>query len=202
MRLVGLVGAAGCGKSTVAEILTAFGYSRLKFSQPLKDMLKSLGLTDEHTEGKLKEVPCDLLSGRTPRHAMQTLGTEWARDIMGKDFWLNIWRHKVSTQKYYMNKVVAEDCRFVNEANLIKSLGGELWVIKRPGYELNGHSSETEMESIKGDYTIHNHGNEADLKMMIYGILNNLSNSLKSTPQWEGDASENKLCIEKKQSVT
>lgn len=179
MRLVGLVGAAGCGKSTVADMLTAFGYSRLKFSQPLKDMLKSLGLTNEHTEGKLKEVPCDLLSGRTPRHAMQTLGTEWARDIMDKNFWLNIWLNKTSR----MDKVVAEDCRFKNEADLIHSLGGELWVIKRPGYELSGHSSETEMGSIKGDYTIHNHGNEADLKMMIHGIL--------KKPKWEGDASEN-----------
>jgi ABC-type dipeptide/oligopeptide/nickel transport system ATPase subunit len=190
MKLVGLVGAAGCGKSTVADILTAYGYSRLKFSQPLKDMLKSLGLTNEHTEGKLKEVPCDLLSGRTPRYAMQTLGTEWARDIMAKDFWLNIWRDKVLS----MGKVVAEDCRFKNESELIKSLGGELWVIKRPGYELSGHSSETEMGGIKGDYTIHNHGNEADLKMMIYGILNK--------PKWEGDAAENKICIEKKQYVT
>jgi len=179
MRIVGLVGAAGCGKSTVADILTAFSYHRLKFSQPLKDMLKSLGLTDEHTEGKLKEAPCDLLSGRTPRHAMQTLGTEWARDMMDKDFWLNIWKVKVAS----MNRVVSEDCRFKNEAALIKSLGGQLWVIKRPGYELSGHSSETEMGDIKGDYTIHNHGNEADLKMMVYGLLK---------PKWEGDAAENR----------
>ena len=186
MRIVGLVGAAGCGKSTVADILTAFSYSRLKFSQPLKDMLKSIGLTNEHTEGKLKEVPCDLLSGRTPRHAMQTLGTEWARDMMDKDFWLNIWKSKVLDARngiYLFDNVVAEDCRFKNEAALIKSLGGELWVIKRPGYELNGHSSETEMGEIKGDYTIHNHGNEADLKMMIYGLLK---------PKWEGDAGENR----------
>lgn len=197
MRLVGLVGAAGCGKSTVADILTAFGYNRLKFSQPLKDMLKALGLTNEHTEGKLKEVPCDLLSGRTPRHAMQTLGTEWARDIMDKNFWLNIWLNKTSR----MDKVVAEDCRFVNEADLIHSLGGELWVIKRPGYELSGHSSETEMGGIEGDRTIYNHGNEADLKMMIHGILSNF-NRKTDTPKWEGDISENKLCIEKKQSVT
>ena len=38
------------------------------------------------------------------------------------------------------------------------------------------------MGEIKGDYTIHNHGNEADLKMMIYGLLK---------PKWEGDAAEN-----------
>jgi|TARA_R100001530_G_scaffold5428_1_gene6736 energy-coupling factor transporter ATP-binding protein EcfA2 len=192
MEIVALVGAAGCGKSTVAEILQGMGYHRLKFSQPLKDMLKAIGLTDEHTEGRLKEVPCDLLSGRTPRYAMQTLGTEWARDIMEKDFWLNLWR--TQAQKY--EKLVVEDCRFGNEAGLVKSMGGNLWRINRLGYGFNGHSSETEMEDLKCDLVINNHSNEADLKMMVIGLIGRV------VPSWEGDVSENKLCIEKKQYVT
>jgi len=192
MEIVALVGAAGCGKSTVAEILQGMGYHRLKFSQPLKDMLKAIGLTDEHTEGRLKEVPCDLLSGRTPRYAMQTLGTEWARDIMEKDFWLNLWR--TQAQKY--EKLVVEDCRFGNEAGLVKSMGGNLWRINRLGYDFNGHSSETEMEDLKCDLVINNHSNEADLKMMVIGLIGRV------VPSWEGDVSENKLCIEKKQYVT
>jgi len=192
MEIVALVGAAGCGKSTVAEILQGMGYHRLKFSQPLKDMLKAIGLTDEHTEGSLKEVPCDLLSGKTPRYAMQTLGTEWARDIMEKDFWLNLWR--TQAQKY--EKLVVEDCRFGNEAGLVKSMGGNLWRINRLGYDFNGHSSETEMEDLNCDCTINNYGNEADLRMMVIGLIGRV------VPSWEGDISENKLCTEKKQYVT
>jgi len=180
MEIVALVGAAGCGKSTVADILQGMGYHRLKFSQPLKDMLKTIGLSDEHTEGKLKEVPCDLLSGQTPRYAMQTLGTEWARDIMAKDFWLNLWRAKA--QQY--DKIVAEDCRFGNEAGLVKSMGGNLWRINRLGYDYNGHSSETEMEDLKCDLVINNHSNEADLKMMVIGLIGR------------------SICIEKTQYVT
>ena len=192
MEIVALVGAAGCGKSTVAEILQGMGYHRLKFSQPLKDMLKAIGLTDECTEGKLKEVPCDLLSGQTPRYAMQTLGTEWARDIMAKDFWLNLWRTKA--QQY--DKIVAEDCRFANEAALVKSMGGNLWRINRLGYDYNGHSSETEMEDLNCDCVINNHSNEADLRMMVIGLTG------RDVPKWEGDISENRICIEKKQYVT
>ena len=191
MEIVALVGAAGCGKSTVAEILQGMGYHRLKFSQPLKDMLKAIGLSDEHTEGKLKEVPCDLLSGRTPRYAMQTLGTEWARDIMDKDFWLNLWRTKA--QQY--DKIVAEDCRFANEAALVKSMGGNLWRINRLGYDYSGHSSETEMEDLNCDCVINNHSNEADLRMMVIGLTG------RDVPKWEGDIGENR-CIEKKQYVT
>ena len=191
MEIVALVGAAGCGKSTVADILQGMGYHRLKFSQPLKDMLKAIGLSDEHTEGRLKEVPCDLLSGRTPRYAMQTLGTEWARDIMAKDFWLNLWRTKA--QQY--DKIVAEDCRFGNEAALVKSMGGNLWRINRLGYDYSGHSSETEMEDLKCDCVINNHSNEADLRMMVIGLTG------RDVPKWEGDIGENR-CIEKKQYVT
>ena len=191
MEIVALVGAAGCGKSTVADILQGMGYHRLKFSQPLKDMLKAIGLSDEHTEGRLKEEPCDLLSGRTPRYAMQTLGTEWARDIMAKDFWLNLWRTKA--QKY--DKIVAEDCRFANEAALVKSMGGNLWRINRLGYDYNGHSSETEMEDLNCDCVINNHSNEADLRMMVIGLTG------RDVPRWEGDIGENR-CIEKKQYVT
>ena len=192
MEIVALVGAAGCGKSTVADILQGMGYHRLKFSQPLKDMLKAIGLSDEHTEGSLKEVPRDLLSGRTPRYAMQTLGTEWARDIMEKDFWLNLWR--TQAQKY--EKLVVEDCRFGNEAGLVKSMGGNLWRINRLGYDFNGHSSETEMEGLDCDCTINNYGNEADLRMMVIGLIGRV------VPSWEGDIGENKLCTEKKQYVT
>ena len=191
MEIVALVGAAGCGKSTVADILQGMGYHRLKFSQPLKDMLKAIGLSDEHTEGRLKEVPCDLLSGRTPRYAMQTLGTEWARDIMAKDFWLNLWRTKA--QQY--DKIVAEDCRFANEAALVKSMGGNLWRINRLGYDYNGHSSDTEMEDLNCDCVINNHSNEADLRMMVIGLTG------RDVPRWEGDIGENR-CIEKKQYVT
>ena len=193
MELVALVGAAGCGKSTVADILSGMGYHRLKFSQPLKEMLKAIGLSDEHTEGNLKEVPCDLLSGRTPRYAMQTLGTEWARDIMGKNFWLNLWRNQAHNMLKY-TKIVAEDCRFGNEADLVKSMGGNLWRINRLGYDYNGHSSETEMEDLKCDLVINNHSNEADLKMMVIGLTG------RDVPKWEGDIGENR-CTEKKQYV-
>ena len=77
-ELIGLVGAAHCGKTTVAILLSReHRYVRLRFADTIKDMLRVLGLSDEQLDGNLKEVPTDLLYGKTPRWAMQSLGTEW-----------------------------------------------------------------------------------------------------------------------------
>ena len=159
MKIIGLVGPMGSGKSVVAKIIEDYGYKRIRFSGPLKNMFRAIGLDDKHIEGSLKEKPCDLLSGATPRRCMQTLGTEWARNMIDKHFWTNLW--KAEAEKY--DKVVAEDCRFLNESIAIKQMGGEIWTIKRDGYEYSGHSSETEMANIQEQKIVLNNGTVGDL---------------------------------------
>ena len=172
MRVIGLVGPIGSGKSTVATIITNYGYRRVRFSTPLKNMFRGLGLGYEHIEGNLKEEPCDLLSGCTPRYAMQTLGTEWARNIIDNNFWTNIW--KKEAQRY--PRVVAEDCRFPNEALAIRSMGGEIWAVKREGYKFTGHSSETEMENIEPDKIILNNSSIEILEHFVGQALTGFRN--------------------------
>jgi len=48
MKIIGLAGRAGAGKSTVASIMTeVFGYVQISLAQPLRDGLKAMmGLTD------------------------------------------------------------------------------------------------------------------------------------------------------------
>ena len=85
-RLIGFCGAAGAGKTHAATLLARdWGYSRVRFAGPLKAMLHALGLTEADTDGAAKDQPADLLGGRTPRHAMQTLGTEWGRALISPD---------------------------------------------------------------------------------------------------------------------
>lgn len=144
IKLIGISGAMGSGKSYSASYLVnEYGYELVKFAGPLKDMLRAIGLTDEHIEGDLKEEPCDLLCGKTPRYAMQTLGTEWGRNILGDDLWGELWRSRVERIIASGGKVVTDDVRFSNEAQRIKSMGGLLIGLVNPNDQAAvAHSSE------------------------------------------------------------
>jgi hypothetical protein len=177
-KLIALTGVARSGKSTIAKELAKYGYTRSKFSQTLKNMLLQIpGVTEEMTEGKLKELPQSILGDRTPRDVMQTLGTEWGRDLVSNKIWLDAWQRSVAHLKY----VVVEDLRFPNEADLVKSLGGEIWSVTREGYTPDGHSSETEMSKIYPDVIIKNDSNKESLHAMLKGIV-------QDTPEaWTGE---------------
>ena len=124
-RLIAFAGQMGSGKSYAADYLCReFGYTRVKFASPLKDMLRTLGLTEAHIEGELKSKPCELLCGKTPRWAMQTLGTEWGRDLIGNGLWGNIWQQRVEALLRQNLPVVVDDCRFKDEAERVRRMGG------------------------------------------------------------------------------
>lgn len=139
--LVGITGKAGSGKSTAAQVLLDAGWVRIKFADPLKDMLRAIGLDDRHIEGHLKEIPCEVLQGKTPRWAMQTLGTEWGRECIGDQFWIAIARRRIALAMAAGLNVVVDDVRFENEATVIRELGGLVLGLER-GDGAGGHVSE------------------------------------------------------------
>jgi hypothetical protein len=145
-QIIALTGLAGSGKSTAADYLVEnHGFVRVKFAGPLKAMLSALGLSGEHIEGSLKEVPTPLLNGRTPRYAMQTLGTEWGRDLIAPDLWTTLWRREVRAALAAGNRVVTDDCRFLNEGAAVEAAGGIVVRIACPwsGLATGGaHASE------------------------------------------------------------
>lgn len=144
--LIGLSGLAGSGKSEVARVLIEeFGFERVKFADPLKNMLRRMladaGHCDDDVErmieGDLKEVVIPEI-GVTPRHLMITLGTEWGRDQVRPDLWTRLWGMRADV----FDRVVADDVRFPNEVEAIRARGGALWKIDRPGLTRGTHSSE------------------------------------------------------------
>jgi hypothetical protein len=166
VTLIALTGLAGSGKSTVADyLIDNHDFVRMKFAQGLKDMLRAIGLTDAHIEGHLKETPCPLLCGKSPREAMLTLGTEWGRDLVGQDLWCNILSQRVrdSTAPY----IVVDDCRFKNEARAIRELGGQVWRIVRSECHIISHPSETEQAAFEADWVVYNDGSILDLYTVL-----------------------------------
>ena len=170
--VVALIGQAGSGKSEVARHLTVnHSYHRVRFAQILKDMLMILGLSVEEVEGSLKEEPCSLLFGQTPRYAMQTLGTEWGRDIIHPDIWANSWKIRVTTCLLKGYKVVCDDCRFENEVKVVHLFhGAQIWrILRRDLPPKMEHSSEN--GNLPFDRTIKNYGSIGELKTAVDGIL-------------------------------
>ena len=142
-RIIGFSGLAGSGKSTAAEFLQKeLGFERVRFAGPLKAMLYALGLTAEEIDGSLKEEPCALLGGKTPRWAMQSIGTEWGRQLIDPNLWIHAWDRAVDALPAHV-PVVADDVRFVNEVSAVHARGGLVVRVERDGLSRGDHVSET-----------------------------------------------------------
>lgn len=152
-RIVAFVGPIGVGKSTAAACLKPLGYHRISFADPLKQMLMTLGLTHEQVYGSEKEIPSPLLCGHTPRHAMQTLGTEWGREHIHSDLWVRAWQHRCQSHQL----VTVDDLRFPNEYKMVKSLGGVVIGVVRER-EITSPAHESEAHKFELDNVIMNTG--------------------------------------------
>ena len=163
-RLIALTGRAGVGKSFAAKHLTQKGYYPVKFAGPLKNMLRALGLNEREIEGDLKFEPCALLGGKTPRWAMQSLGTEWGRNMIDKDLWLTAARHSIEVMLPF-HPVVVDDLRFPNEAVLIRQLGGK--IVRLYGKDAGlDQSHESEKYDLPCDVEIFNDLGEGFIKAL------------------------------------
>jgi hypothetical protein len=177
-KVVGVTGRKGHGKDTVARMIANEGAAVVRFADPLKQMLRAYyaahyvpnDTVERKIEGDLKEVPCEWLCGRSPRYAMQTLGTEWGRGQMHPDFWTQSYLNRVLR----FSHVVTPDARFENEAEVIRRIGGKIVSVdaslRVPLNEFSHHSSEAGIPASYVDVVVDNNGTEAELKEKIRAL--------------------------------
>lgn len=164
MQVIGIAGPAGVGKDTAADYLVGQlpGYRKVAFADPLKDMLRTgLSLTEAQLYGSDKEA-VDERYGCSPRHIMQTLGTEWGRQHIHPDVWVKAMAARIGKA----DNVVICDVRFQNEADFVRERGVLIHLTGRGGIGA-AHQSELGLEAMPGDITI---ANDGDLKQ-LYGRL-------------------------------
>jgi hypothetical protein len=173
--LIGLTGKALAGKDTVGDLLvTHYGFLKMALANPLKKAAaiafgesRAVFLTQE---GKAETSPC---WGLTRRVILQRFG-EALRQEFGDDFWVRRWfldYRPIHTT----NHVVVTDVRKDVEANAIRSNGGVIIHIDRPGAGLWGeearHTSEQGITSRDTDLYIHNSGTLQHLHKCVTSLM-------------------------------
>lgn len=171
MKIIAITGLAGSGKTTTVNIIRRHDHNArlFSFARPLKNMLgafyESLGLSPQEIydrlQGDLKETPDPYLAGRTPRYALQTLGTEWGRMLISPSLWVDSLFASVRDTE----TVLIDDCRFPNEAAAIRARGGKIIKIERPGLTQGAHASE--QMDFPVDLTIQNIGTVEELEAAV-----------------------------------
>lgn len=162
--IIGIAGLAGTGKDEACKQLSKFvRVKQVSFAEPLKRglvaMFGDVGVTNTHVFGpshwralQIADWCFDRTSDPiTVRHALQTLGTEWARNCLYQNVWVDlaIVRSQQLLDSGEADVVVITDVRFRNELSALAAVNAELWHIERPGAGLAGktgqHPSEREL---------------------------------------------------------
>lgn len=168
--LIGIAGRARSGKDTVANfIIAAIGGYRYSFADPIRAMLVPLGvdMSDPYWQAR-KEEPIPAL-GVSPRRMMQTLGTEWGRQLIDPDLWL-IMAHQRLLQSG--PGMVISDVRFDNEAAWIRRCGGRIIHVIRPDTKaVEAHASEDGIEVQDTDVRLFNSGTLEELQLSVRELL-------------------------------
>jgi hypothetical protein len=165
MRLIGLCGDAGAGKGSVAAVLAGMGFLEMAFADRIYQavaVITGYSIADLKNR-RFKEEPLPWLGGKSPRHLLQTLGTEWGRQTVSPDLWVTMTMRHIDHLARGLDDiaVVITDVRFANEAEAIRQRGGVIWEVRRPGASCldaaaAGHSSEGGLDESLVDAVIWN----------------------------------------------
>jgi len=117
IRFIGFFGIAKAGKTTAAHTLVdelnrqgRMAYTK-SFAGPLKEGLKVMGI--------YKDIHPDMY-----RTAAQFMGTEICREY-AENWWVDQMRHSIEGLPDDAI-VVVDDCRFINEFDFIREMGGDM----------------------------------------------------------------------------
>ena len=194
--IIGICGLIGSGKGTVADyLIDQHSFQKISFADKLKDAVAEMfdwprpmleGITPQSRDWR--ERPDQFWTqelGReiTPRYVLQVFGTECMRQGFYDGIWVSLVKKRIQ-ENPTINWVIP-DTRFPNEVNMIKSIGGSVWCVKRgenplwfDHYKYHGvepqdtHPSEWAWAHSDFDHTITNDDTVQVLQQNIKTIIN------------------------------
>lgn len=188
MKIIGLIGKKKSGKTTVANYIVELLHPRVVSVVGFADALKKevaymllqtecseqleagfLEDTERAIENTLKHIE---VCKSNYRLLLQWWGTDYRRKMFDENYWVRKVEQTIQSDNL-SDVLIVPDVRFFNESNMIKKQEGVLIKIVRDDLEasIDGHQSETEMDSIDFDYVIPNDGDIQDLKFSVRNLL-------------------------------
>jgi len=174
MKKIGIIGFAGAGKDTLADLIikhyTSVPWVKHGFADALREAVYELNpyvfvhTKDEVSMGYHPYKELINLYGyewtkrnSDARETLQRMGTDVARKLWGNNFWVDIARESASKFSIF------PDTRFANEATMITDDGGIILRVTRANVKrVNEHPSEDYAENGFATYTIVNQPNNPD----------------------------------------
>lgn len=164
--LIGICGAKRSGKTTLGNALSdALDMPHTSFAEPMRSFVAAiLGIDLDELE-RVKDEPVEWLDGVTPRHMLETVGTEWGRNMIHPDLWIRSAKHRVG------NNGIISDVRFPNEADAVRDIGFLFRVSREGEQEHGGHESNRRLPDNLIDHEIRNSGTVDCLSLQAIGFL-------------------------------
>ena len=169
MKLIGLVGRAGAGKTEIARhLVERYNFTRTAFADPLKKMLIDAGMCTWEE--------CYVEKTAQSRWLMQKVGELFRKNVHSR-YWVRKWEDEIyRLRDTSISLIVADDIRHQTEAHAIRSMGGTLIMVERSnhvdataGME---HESERMVDAIECDYIFVADSGETDkLRWLMDGVM-------------------------------
>lgn len=167
-KIISFAGRLQSGKTELSKICENYGYKKLYFALPLKqlcadildvsiDALNQAKKDNTSIQLTINDDICDILSNETNiplettknicngkyietvRDMLQFIGTDYIRKY-NEDWHVNKIKEMIDENTDY----VIDDVRFQNEKKMIDELGGDTWFVIRPTLQnVSNHISET-----------------------------------------------------------
>jgi hypothetical protein len=162
VMLTAFVARKGSGKSEACKYIESIDPSavRVNFKDALVAEIRECMPDVLRELSQLYTMSVDELFSQKPpaaRALLQNFGTELRREFDRRpDYWVMKWAEVARAEIKQGNHVLVDDCRFLNEADMVRELGGKIVKIVRDDIPANdGHRSETEMMEIECDTIIY-----------------------------------------------
>jgi hypothetical protein len=163
VKLIGICGYARSGKDTAATALTGKGWTRKAFADALKQdaatALRSSIIAGHHNPPKDEFMPW--FTDPALKETFRPFMVEYGRAMRNiyPTYWIERLALEIEPEKCY----VITDVRYANEADWVRSRGGKVVEIVRPGVGPANNEEKNSMEAFKPDAHVYNNGTVEEL---------------------------------------